>query len=111
MPQPNAVRARNWLPEHDQFIRDNWPTMKLSDIASILCRDIPTTSKRAKVLGLPSKVKRWTPAEDAVLRKHYRTKPIAWVAKLLNRTGPQCSTRAGVLGLRLGERGAAAHRG
>lgn len=111
MSQSTRARSRPWLPEHDEYIRANWSSRMLIEIADHLGRDVPSTSKRAKRLGLPTKRPKWTRAEDEVLRLYYRTRPLAWVAKRLNRTVPQCAQRAGILGLRLEKRGAAAHRG
>lgn len=111
MPQSTRARSRPWLPEHDEYIRDHWPTHSLTAIAQHLGRGVPVTSRRAKRLGLDRKCPKWKPEEDEVLRTFYRTRPTAWVAKRLNRTVPQCAQRAGILGLRLEKRGAAAHRG
>lgn len=112
MPQSTRARSRPWLPEHDEYIRANWSSRRLSEIADHLGRDVPLTSKRAKMLGLPRKSRPlWSREEDEVLRRFYRTHPTKWVAKRLNRTVPQCVRRAGALGLRHHRRGAAAHRG
>lgn len=80
-----GLYAPTWTPQEEQYLRDNWSTLPVDQIAKVLSERTPKTiSAKAFRLGL-AKFRRWTSEEDQFLRAHMATLTYAEIAKRLGK--------------------------
>lgn len=91
-------RGPNYTPDDDAYIRDNYQSATVRDIARSLGREFRGIQHRAARLGLSKVVlRRWTTKEDDVIRAGIGER-LAIVAARLGRRQSEVSTRAKYLG-------------
>ena len=93
------ISHKLWTDEQDEFLRQNYLTMPIKEIAEHLGRSEKACTHRANRIGL-RKTNDWTEEQDEFLRQHYSTKNINEIAEYIGRTEGACITRASSLGLR-----------
>lgn len=69
--------GRPWTPHESQYLRDNYQTMTLEQIANSLERTRPSVACRAAKLGLKKNLRcpsgeKWTPEQDQYIRDHWQ---------------------------------------
>lgn len=102
---PEQLRQDRWSTADDQFLRDNWSTMPLPDIARHVGRNRDAVYAHAAVIGLSpddshyGRTSRWTPEDDGRLRELYGTMTPREVAALMGRGLSAIKHRARRLGL------------
>lgn len=102
---PELARQSRWSTADDQFLRDNWATMSVPDIARHVGRNRDAVYAHAATIGLSpgdslyGRTKRWTPEDDRRLRELYGTMSRREVAALMGRPPGSIKHRAQRLGL------------
>ena len=96
----DIYNGKRWTKEEDEFLRQNYLTKPIKEIADHLGRTEAACLNRASaILGI-YKNSPWTKEEDEYLRQNYATKSIKEIAEQLGRTGVACQTRANILAIK-----------
>lgn len=104
--RPRGV-TRIWTKADDQYLRDNYRSMKAREISAAIDRTIPAIRTRAGFLKLtkphaiPARL--WTRKEEAILRTHWRKKKEPEeIARILKRSVFSVIGKADNMGLKRG---------
>ena len=82
-----------WTQEEDDFLKQNYLTKSLKEIAEHLGRSEKACRSRANVIGI-RKLAPWTQEEDEYLKQNYLTKDLKEIAEHLGRSEKACTHRA-----------------
>lgn len=103
---PGGNAELKWTAKQQQFIRENYSTMSMTEMARRLGRTIHQVSQKAHKMGLAPedgyymRVARWSPDDDRMLRKLFGTMPRRKIAERMGRTPIAITGRCNELGLR-----------
>lgn len=75
-----------WTEEDVKFLKRNYRTMLVREIASLIEKTIPQVRQKAQELGLRKKAYPWTERELQYLENNYGLKPAAQIARTLKRS-------------------------
>ena len=84
---------RLWTKEEDEYLRQNYPTGSLKEIAEHLRRSVSACMHRAGKIGV-RRATNWTEEEDTFLKMNYFTMSAKEIAEYLGRTERTCMHRA-----------------
>ncbi len=97
--------SRPWTPHESQYLRDNYQTMTLEQIANSLGRTRPSVACRAAKLGLKKDLRcpsgeKWTPEQDQYIRDHWQKFSDEEIAAAVGHPVPSTRARRLKLGLK-----------
>ena len=98
------MNLKHWTEEDDNYIKNNYGHISLTEMSNTLNCTIETLKKRAGALGLEVTTKekrRWTKEEEELLREYSKKYVIKTIAKKLNRSCIAVDHKAQKLGIKL----------
>lgn len=97
--QKNA--GLRWTPEEEQFLRENYLNIGVSECAKILERTNKSVNSKALKMGLLiAKKSKWSTEEEEFLKENYPTKGSVFCGNFLNRTSVSVQSKAHLMGLK-----------